>query len=152
MFLSNFGTSSVSNFGFVSVANFKLPFQNSILVFSKGSAKMDRYPSEKLVRKIVAIWYVGVKIFLFHLKIMNLIHNLHFKLFLYSHPFRRKMHTNLKLRNEFCLFEFGHLDIYFYLHFMWYRFFFTLKWNCRATWWFFDPLLSLKVLLLVDKC
>ena len=67
-------------------------------------AKMDRYPSEKLVRKIVAIWYVGVKFFLFHLKSMNPIYNLHFKLFLYSHPFRRKMHTKLKIRNEFCLF------------------------------------------------
>jgi hypothetical protein len=69
-----------------------------------GSAKMDRYPSEKLVRKIVAIWYVGVKFFLFHLKSMNPIYNLHFKLFLYSHPFTRKMHTKLKIPNEFCLF------------------------------------------------
>jgi len=73
------------------------------------------------------------KNFFVHVKSMNLMYFINFKVFLNSHPFRRKMHTKLKLQMENGPGLFFHLACFLSPTFCVVPEFLTLTLNCRAT-------------------
>ncbi len=65
----------------------------------RGQLIYPCFPSAKLGMNILSVWLVGGKFF-FLVKCMNLMYITNFKVFGYSHPFRRKMQTKVNLLKE----------------------------------------------------